>query len=290
MPLSDYQAIRFANERIYGDDDYYDISEYRHVCGWCIGKDYMYLNYILSSQWTELAALPPLPINWKFAGVLNTIDVTHAHMGARVLLLPCNCKGILSCKRFSGYRQENTRRSTAEHKTDYGNTSVIRCGDQGAQKVFADDSRSASRSQWMTLASLGDCCFRSPQKLKICGDPIYRITRSEHRNFSPHASEVSGLWRVGNLDKKKHKWPYKSTRARGCACGLSSKVRTPPLWENTAYLLTNSPEILSSHFCAYFIAIAYSRKRTPWFYIINNHSVFSCASTWFTEWLSIMWL
>ena len=53
MPLSDYQAIRFANERIYGDDNYYDISEYRHVCGWCIGKDYMYLNYILSAQQTE---------------------------------------------------------------------------------------------------------------------------------------------------------------------------------------------------------------------------------------------
>ena len=35
---------------IYGDVDYYDISKYRHVCGWCIGKDYMYLNYILSSQ------------------------------------------------------------------------------------------------------------------------------------------------------------------------------------------------------------------------------------------------
>ena len=53
MPLSDYQAIRFANERIYGDVDYYDISDYRHVCGWCIGKDYMYLNYILSAQQTE---------------------------------------------------------------------------------------------------------------------------------------------------------------------------------------------------------------------------------------------
>ena len=53
MPLSNYQAIRFANERIYGDVDYYDISEYRHVCGWCIGKDYMYLNYILSAQQTE---------------------------------------------------------------------------------------------------------------------------------------------------------------------------------------------------------------------------------------------
>ena len=52
MPLSDFQAIRFANERIYGDVDYYDISEYRHVCGWCIGKDYMYLNYILSAQQT----------------------------------------------------------------------------------------------------------------------------------------------------------------------------------------------------------------------------------------------
>ena len=32
---------------------------------------------------------------------------------------------------------------------------------------------------------------------------------------------------------------------------LSAKVRTPPLRENTAYLLTNSPEIRSSHFCAY---------------------------------------
>lgn len=53
MPLSNYQAIRFANERIYGDVDYYDISEDRHVCGWCIGKDYMYLNYILSAQQTE---------------------------------------------------------------------------------------------------------------------------------------------------------------------------------------------------------------------------------------------
>lgn len=41
MPLSDYQAIRFANERIYGDVDYYDISEYRHVCGWCIGRLYV---------------------------------------------------------------------------------------------------------------------------------------------------------------------------------------------------------------------------------------------------------
>lgn len=38
---------------VYGDVDYYDISEYRHVCGWCIGKDYMYLNYILSAQQTE---------------------------------------------------------------------------------------------------------------------------------------------------------------------------------------------------------------------------------------------
>ena len=53
-------------------------------------------------------------------------------------------------------------------------------------------SRSASRSQRMTLASLGDCCFRSPQKLKICGDPIYRITRSERRNFSPTRG-TSGL-------------------------------------------------------------------------------------------------
>ena len=50
MPLSNYQAIRFANERIYGDVDYYDISEYRHVCGWRIGKDYMYLNYDFSDQ------------------------------------------------------------------------------------------------------------------------------------------------------------------------------------------------------------------------------------------------
>ena len=131
----------------------------------------------------------------------------------------------------------------------------------------------------------------SPKIENLWGPHIKWITRSEHRNFSPpHASEVSGLWRVGNLDKKKHKWPYKNTRARGCSCGLSSKIRTPPLWENTAYLLTNSPEIRSSHFCAYFIAIAYSRKRTKRFYIINNHSVFSCASTWFTEWLSIMWL
>ena len=55
MPLSEYKAIRFANERIYGNVDYYDISEYRHVCGWRIGKDYMYLNYILSAQQTELS-------------------------------------------------------------------------------------------------------------------------------------------------------------------------------------------------------------------------------------------
>ena len=53
MPLSEYKAIRFAHERTYGNVDYYDISEYRHVCGWRIGKDYMYLNYILSAQQTE---------------------------------------------------------------------------------------------------------------------------------------------------------------------------------------------------------------------------------------------
>ena len=75
-----------------------------------------------------------------------------------------------------------------------------------------------------------------------------------------------------------------------CARDLTTKIRTPPLWGNTVYLLTNSPEIRSAHFCAYFIAIAYSRKRTQRFYIINNRSVVSCASTWFTERLSIMWL
>ena len=53
MSETDFRAIQHANERIYGDVDYYDISEYRHVCGWCIGKDYMYLNYILSAQQTE---------------------------------------------------------------------------------------------------------------------------------------------------------------------------------------------------------------------------------------------
>lgn len=53
MPLSEYTAISFANERIYGEVDYYDISEFRHVCGWRIGKDYMYLNYILFAQQTE---------------------------------------------------------------------------------------------------------------------------------------------------------------------------------------------------------------------------------------------
>ena len=75
-----------------------------------------------------------------------------------------------------------------------------------------------------------------------------------------------------------------------CARDLTTKIRTPPWLENATLFLINSPEIRSAHFCAYFIAIAYSRKRTKRFYIINNHSVFSCASTWFTEWLSIMWL
>ena len=75
-----------------------------------------------------------------------------------------------------------------------------------------------------------------------------------------------------------------------CARDLTTKIRTPPWLENAMLFLINSPEIRSAHFCAYFIAIAYSRKRTKRFYIINNHSVFSCASTWFTEWLSIMWL
>ena len=53
MSETNFKAIQHAYERIYGDVDYYDISEYRHVCGWCIGKDYMYLNYILSAQQTE---------------------------------------------------------------------------------------------------------------------------------------------------------------------------------------------------------------------------------------------
>ena len=137
---------------------------------------------------------------WCFSTFTGQQNNKYTRTWVRVyFVLPCNCKGILSCKRFPGYRQENTRRSTAEHKTDYGNTSVIRCGDQGAQKVFADDSRSASRSQWMTLASLGDCCFRSPQKLKICGDPIYRITRSEHRNFSPTRAEWADFERINTI-------------------------------------------------------------------------------------------
>ena len=89
-------------------------------------------------------------------------------------------------------KARNTRRNIAEHRTSIGSNKCICWADAAIEKrrnVLADDSRSASRSQWMTLASLGDCCFRSPQKLKICGDPIYRITRSERRNFSPTRTE-----------------------------------------------------------------------------------------------------
>ena len=53
MPLSDYQVIRFASERIYGENDYYDINEYIHACGWRIGKDYLYLTYSIKEQQTK---------------------------------------------------------------------------------------------------------------------------------------------------------------------------------------------------------------------------------------------
>ena len=53
MPLCEYNAIRSAHERIYGDTDYYDIGESQIVCGWRIGKHYMYLNYDTSKCATK---------------------------------------------------------------------------------------------------------------------------------------------------------------------------------------------------------------------------------------------
>lgn len=53
MPLCEYKAIRSAHERIYGDTDYYDIGESQIVCGWRIGKHYMYLNYDTSKCATK---------------------------------------------------------------------------------------------------------------------------------------------------------------------------------------------------------------------------------------------
>ena len=50
------------------------------------------------------------------------------------------------------------------------------------------------------------------------------------QEFLPHANGVSGLWRVGNLDKKKHKWPYKITRACVCACYFNiSELSSNPI-------------------------------------------------------------
>ena len=39
-----------------------------------------------------------------------------------------------------GNRQGNTQRNIAEHRTDYGNSSVIRCCDQRGQIVLADET------------------------------------------------------------------------------------------------------------------------------------------------------
>ena len=53
MSLCEYNAIRSALDRIYGDTDYDDISENRMLCAWRIGKHYMYLKYDISKQETE---------------------------------------------------------------------------------------------------------------------------------------------------------------------------------------------------------------------------------------------
>ena len=160
------------------------------------------------------------------------------------------------------------------------------------------------RRKWLARrnshASLACRTSSSSHKLEICGSPVWLGTSAAHLPWKRQYLTCSTLMKAKetsctiisgiNRVNKNRGLIFVSPLSLFKSYGLTTEVRTPPLWENTAYLLTNSPEIRSAHFCAYFIAIAYSRKRTKRFYIINNHSVFSCASTWFTEWLSIMWL
>lgn len=51
MSLSEYNAIITAYECRYGAPDYYDITEFRHICGRYLDKkNYMYINYDIHKQ------------------------------------------------------------------------------------------------------------------------------------------------------------------------------------------------------------------------------------------------
>lgn len=53
MPVTSYNAIRQACNRIYGSCGYYDVTEYSHACCWMIGKDCLWLVYDISEQQTK---------------------------------------------------------------------------------------------------------------------------------------------------------------------------------------------------------------------------------------------
>lgn len=53
MPLSVYEAIRQAHNRIYGSCNYYDVTDYSHACCWMIGKDCLWLTYNISERQTK---------------------------------------------------------------------------------------------------------------------------------------------------------------------------------------------------------------------------------------------
>ena len=117
-------------------------------------------------------------------------------------------------------KARNTRRNIAEHRTSIGSNKCICWADAAIEKrrnVLVVDSWLITRSGVSELLFVL-CIALTPQS----GDSSGAILEVPFKALLhlPHANGVSGLWRFGNLDKKKHKWPYKITRACVCACYL----------------------------------------------------------------------
>lgn len=50
---TDFRAIQYAYERIYGSVRYHDITEYGNYCSWMIGKTSLWLSYDFAEQQTK---------------------------------------------------------------------------------------------------------------------------------------------------------------------------------------------------------------------------------------------
>ena len=83
-----------------------------------------------------------------------------------------------------GYRQGNTRRNIAEHRTDYGNSSVIRCCDQRAQNRVRQSGKQLFLSSDSKYTRREPLTERLSLHIRACARVLYYCLSACHKSNS----------------------------------------------------------------------------------------------------------